>query len=464
MAGPVAGKVFFDEALLADGWARKVALEVDDAGSIRSLHRDADPQGHEHVPGVAIPGMPNLHSHAFQRAMAGLAERASGSGRDSFWSWREVMYHFVERLEPADCAAIAEQLYLEMAKQGYCRVAEFHYLHHDRDGRPYGERAEMSHAVVGAARRVGLAITHLPVLYAYGGFDLSPLSPAQRRFANDAEGLLEIVQAVRQVYSDDPDVRVGLAPHSLRAVSADLLGEAVAGLHGEDDGAPVHIHIAEQTKEVDDCLAHCGRRPVERLFDIAEPDRRWCLIHATHIDEGEVETIARSGAVAGLCPTTEANLGDGLFPLGDFLDRGGALGVGSDSHISVNLREELRWLEYGQRLLHRSRNTVASEVSPHVGARLYDACLTGGAQATGAPAGHLAPGRRADLVVLDPANTALCGKSGDGLLDALVFATNDNPVKDVMVGGRWVIRDRRHPAEEEIAARYCHTMASLLER
>jgi formimidoylglutamate deiminase len=457
-------KVFFDEALLADGWASNVALDTDGAGAIEALRRDADPDGYERLAGIAVPGLPNLHSHAFQRAMAGLTERASGAGRDSFWSWREVMYHFVERLEPEDCAAIAEQLYLEMAKQGYCRVAEFHYLHHGRDGRPYADRAEMSHAVVGAARRVGLAITHLPVLYAFGGFDRAPLSPAQRRFANDAEGVLEIVQAVRRAYAEDPDVRVGLAPHSLRAVSPELLGEAVAGLHGLDDRAPVHIHVAEQVKEVEDCLAHCGRRPVEHLYDLAGPDRRWCLIHATHVTDREVEVIAKSGAVAGLCPTTEANLGDGIFPLRRFLDLDGVMGVGSDSHISVNPREELRWLEYGQRLIHQARNTVASEARPHVGARLYEACLTGGARATGAASGRLAPGRRADLVVLDPKTPAFYGKSGDTLMDALIFATNDNPVKDVMVGGRWVIRDRRHPAQSEIAERYRRTMKALLER
>jgi formimidoylglutamate deiminase len=447
-------KVFFDEALLPGGWARDVAIDVDSAGAITDLRLEADPDGYERLAGVAVPGLPNLHSHAFQRAMAGLAERAGGAGRDSFWSWREVMYHFVARLEPEDCAAIAEQLYLEMAKQGYCRVAEFHYLHHGRDGQPYGDRAEMSHAVVGVARRVGLAITHLPVLYAFGGFDQSPLSPAQRRFGNDAEGLLQIVQAIRRAYATDPDVNVGLAPHSLRAVSPELLGEAVA----------VHIHVAEQIKEVDDCLAHCGRRPVEHLYDLAQPDRRWCLIHATHVTDQEVELIAKSGAVAGLCPTTEANLGDGIFPLRRFLDLDGVMGIGSDSHISVNPREELRWLEYGQRLIHQARNTVATEASPHVGARLYDACLTGGARATGTPSGGLAPGQRADIVVLDPENPALYGKSGDTLLDAMIFATNDNPVKDVMVGGRWVIRDRSHPAEIEIAQRYHRTMKALLER
>jgi formimidoylglutamate deiminase len=456
-------RLFFDEALLPAGWAKDVAIEFDETGTITEVRQDADSQGCMPVAGVAVPGLPNLHSHAFQRAMAGLAEHTSGAARDSFWSWREAMYHFVERLEPEDCAAIAEQLYLEMAKQGYCRVAEFHYLHHGRDGRPYGEPAEMSHAVIGAARRVGLAITHLPVLYTYGGFDREPLSPAQRRFANDAEGLLRIVQSLRRTYRDDPDVIVGLAPHSLRAVSPELLSEAVDGLHGEDERAPVHIHVAEQTKEVTDCLAHWDRRPVEHLFHIAAPDKRWCLVHATHVTDGEVALIAGSGAVAGLCPTTEANLGDGIFPLRRLLDLGGVIGIGSDSHISVNPREELRWLEYGQRLAHQARNTVASEQAPHVGARLYDECLIGGARAAAAATGRLEEGQRADLVVLDPEDPALYGKSGDSLMDAFVFATNDTPVKDVMVGGRWVIRDGAHPAETEIAQRYRRTMKALLD-
>ncbi|MCG8693780.1 MAG: formimidoylglutamate deiminase, partial [Minwuiales bacterium] len=324
-----------DEILLADGWARDVVLKIDDAGWLAAVRPAAVGDAGERVAGPVIPGMPNLHSHAFQRAMAGLGERAGPTG-DSFWTWRQVMYDFVGRLGPDAVEAIAAQLYVEMLKAGFTAVGEFHYLHHDPSGRPYADPAELSHRVIAAARRTGIGITHLPVLYAHGGFGGQPAADGQRRFLNDADGFFRIVDSAFAEADGDSQIAVGIAPHSLRAVTPDLLAEALRMLDARDTAAPVHIHIAEQTKEVDDCVAWSGARPVDWLFDNVDVDDRWCLVHATHMTEGETMRLATSGAVAGLCPTTEANLGDGLFPAPAYLRAGGRYGVGSDSHISVS--------------------------------------------------------------------------------------------------------------------------------
>ena len=442
-------RLFAEQALLPDGWARDVLFEIDADGNLSAVTVDSADGGRdvpvERAAGPVVPGLPNLHSHAFQRAMAGLAEQAANP-EDSFWTWRELMYRFVDRLDPPQIEAIATQLYIELVKAGYTAVGEFHYLHHGPDGAPYADPAETGKRLLAAARTAGLGITLLPVLYGYGGFGGRATGVQQRRFHNSAEGLLRIFEALRAEASGDPQVRIGLAPHSLRAVTPETLAEILRGLDALDPTAPRHIHIAEQTREVEDCLAWSGRRPVAWLLDEVDVDGRWCLVHATHMEPAETEALARSGAVAGLCPTTEANLGDGLFDGPRYWAAGGAWGIGSDSHVSQSPLEELRLLEYGQRLRDRRRNVLRGAV-PGVGAELYRGALAGGAQALGRPIGRFAAGCRADLLVLDAETPALIGLEGDRLLDALVFAGNANPVRDVAVGGRWVVCQGQHAAE-----------------
>ncbi len=460
--------LFAESALLPSGWARDVAIGIAGDGHITSVKTGAEPKAAHQAAGPLLPGMPNLHSHAFQRAMAGLTEQAGkGAETDSFWTWRTLMYDFVGRLAPEQVQAIAAQLYVEMLKAGYTAVAEFHYLHHDLDGNPYADLAEMSERIVAAAKATGIGLTHLPVLYAAGGFGGKPGGSGQRRFLNDPDRFLKLIAILKERHGRDPQIRIGIAPHSLRAVTPESLSRAVAGLSAMDAHAPIHIHIAEQTKEVEDCLAWSGKRPVEWLFGHEAVDDRWCLVHATHVSEAETDLLAASGAVAGLCPTTEANLGDGLFPAGPYLARGGVFGIGSDSHISVSPIEELRWLEYGQRLMTRRRNVLApgpAEGGPtggHLGARLYRDALAGGARACARDIGRIAPGARADFVVVDPESPSLLDRGEDTLLDALIFAGNANPVRDVMVGGHWVVEEGHHRAEHAIFARYRQAVAAL---
>ncbi|MFP5515744.1 MAG: formimidoylglutamate deiminase [Alphaproteobacteria bacterium] len=444
-------RLFCDRALLADGWASGVLLGFDAQGLITGLEAglDAPPVGVERAAGPLIPGMPNLHSHAFQRAMAGLTERA-GPAEDSFWTWREVMYGFVGRIDPDSLQAVAAMAYAEMLERGYTSVAEFHYLHHDADGRPYADLAETSKRILAAADATGIGLTHLPVLYAQGGFGGQPAGEGQRRFLNDSDRLLAIVEACRAAPGGH---RTGLALHSLRAVSPDAMAAALSGLSALDPAAPVHIHVAEQTAEVDACLAWSGRRPVQWLLDRGWPGPSWCLVHATHVTPDEVAGIAASGAIAGLCPTTEADLGDGLFPARDFLTRGGRFGVGSDSQVIIDAAEELRLLEFGQRLAARRRNLLAPEAGASTGAALYRAAVAGGAQALGLPepAGGLATGQRADLVVLNPDDPRLYGRTDDILLDSYVFAGARSAMRDVVAGGRLVVRDGRHVDADAIA-------------
>ena len=454
-------RLFAAEALLPEGWASDVLFEIDAEGGLSAATPGAAPGEAPRAAGPVVPGMPNLHSHAFQRAMAGLTERA-GPEKDSFWTWRELMYDFVGKLTPEQLETIAAQLYVEMLKAGYTAVGEFHYLHHDPEGRPYTDPAEMSKRVLAAARASGIGITHLPVLYGYGDFGGAPASEGQRRFLHAPEAFLRLLEALTGAQRNDRQVRLGIAPHSLRAVTPESLAAVLEGLAALDASAPVHMHIAEQQKEVRDCIEWCGERPVEWLLQRALPDARWCLVHATHVTEEEAARLAGSGAVAGLCPTTEANLGDGVFPAPAFLAAGGAFGIGSDSHISIGPIEELRWLEYGQRLTLRRRNVLSGGAeAPSVGANLYRRALAGGAQALGRPIGRLAPGCRADLAVLDADTPTLAGKTGDALLDALVFAGNLNPVRDVMVGGHWVVREGRHAQEDRVFAAYRRVLAAL---
>ena len=450
---------FAPTALLPDGWAESVRIEVDAAGAIIGVTAKSESRQASILSGPIVPGMPNLHSHAFQRAMAGLAERA-GSG-DDFWGWRETMYRFLARMGPDDVEAVATQLYVEMIKAGFTSVGEFHYLHHDPTGAPYDTPSEMGDRIAAAAGRAGIGLTLLPVLYARGDFQDPEIGDHQRRFANDVDGLLAIATALRRTHAEDPQIRIGVAPHSLRAVPPEALAALVAGIQAEDEMAPIHVHVAEQMREVEACLASYGARPVDWLLTQAPVDGRWCLVHATHMTETETASLAGSDAVAGLCPTTEANLGDGLFPLPDYLKAGGKFGVGSDSNVSVSPIEELRWLEYGQRLRRRERLIAASEDAPSTGTRLFASALAGGAQALGRPIGRLEVGCRADFLVLDPDHPSLITRAADGILDSLVFAGNENPVTDVVVGGRRVVRDRRHVAEDDAREAYRRTLKTL---
>ncbi|MBI2381029.1 MAG: formimidoylglutamate deiminase [Gammaproteobacteria bacterium] len=454
-------KLFAPRALLHSGWARDVLIEIDAAGRLAALSPDsACPEDAERLAGPVIPGMGNLHSHAFQRAFAGFSE-IKGPGEDSFWSWRQIMYDFVARITPEQVQTIAEQLYIEMLKAGYTAVGEFHYLHHGPGGEAYTPFAELSNRVIAAAEGTGIAITHLPVLYAHSGFGGLAPTEGQRRFINRLDEYAVLMQDLFAAHGGKANVRIGMAPHSLRAVTPEELREALAVLDALDATAPVHIHIAEQVKEVQDCMAWSGARPVAWLLDNVEVDARWCLVHATHLDEAERQGLAKSRAVAGLCLTTEANLGDGIFPAREFLAEGGHFGIGSDSHISVSAIEELRLLEYGQRLLHKSRAVLADAECPSVGRRLWTGAARGGAQALGLEAGILAAGFRADLLVLDEGVPALMGKDGDTLLDALVFAGNVNPIRDVMVLGRWQVREGRHAREEEVLAKFAEVQRQV---
>jgi len=441
-----------DQLWRADGWQADATLDV--AANGRLL--DATSGTSEPIGRWVLPGMPNLHSHAFQRAMAGLAER-KGRSDDSFWSWRETMYAFAAAIGPDELKAIAAQLYVEMLKAGYTQVCEFHYLHHRPDGTPYAQPEAMSLALIEAARETGIALTLLPVLYISGGFDGRALTARQRRFGHAVEGYLRLLETLRQHESDD--LRVGIALHSLRAVPEAAMRDVLASDMAKT--CPIHIHVAEQIGEVQDCLATRGARPVEWLFEHAAVDARWCLVHATHLTAAETLQLARSGAVAGLCPTTEANLGDGLFPLAAYQDAGGTFGIGSDSHISISPVEELRWLEYGQRLTSGHRNIAARAQGVSVGETLWRAALRGGAQASGLPVGELRGGARADLIVLDETSPLLAARDARSMLDSFLFAGNTPLVRDVMCGGQWVVRDFRHHDEARIAARYRATVSAL---
>ncbi|WP_425404027.1 formimidoylglutamate deiminase [Hwanghaeella sp.] len=440
-------ELFAPSLMTPNGWRSNSVIRIEDGWITAIEAADHPPNGAEKAAGPVLPGMPNLHSHAFQRAMAGLTERW-GSPTDSFWSWRDLMYRFVARLTPDDIRAVALQLYIECLKQGYTAVAEFHYLHNQPDGLPYDNPAETSLQILAAARQAGIGLTHLPVLYAHGGFGEQPLGDAQSRFRSDPDAILAISEVVRAEARGDANVTVGAAPHSLRAADPAMIEALAQGLRRSDPAAPLHIHIAEQVKEVEDCLAWCGKRPVELLADSQAMDDGWCLVHATHLTEAETRAIAESGAVAGLCPTTEANLGDGLFPLVPYRSAGGVFGIGSDSHVCRDPAEELRLLEYGQRLSRRARNVGASELDPSTGGSLWRSAVAGGAKACGRPIAGIAEGERADLVVLDGKHADLTGRTGDAVTDTLIFSGGRDFVRDVMVGGVWAIRDGRHSQED----------------
>ncbi|HVE07253.1 MAG TPA: formimidoylglutamate deiminase [Paraburkholderia sp.] len=455
--------LFAQHAFLPDGWRRNVLLQWDRHGMLSAVTPDSvAPAGVPRAAGPLLPGMPNLHSHAFQRAMAGLTEyRASAT--DTFWSWRDLMYRFAARITPEGLGAIARWLYIEMLKAGYTSVCEFHYVHHAPDGSRYANEAELAQRVVDAAHTSGIGITMLPVLYQYAGFNQQPPRDDQRRFINTPDGLLRIVDALRHAQPEHAALRYGVAPHSLRAVSGDGLRALLEGLDAMLPGAPVHIHVAEQTAEVDACVAAQGARPVQWLLDRFDVNARWCIVHATHVDADETVALATSGAVAGLCLTTEANLGDGVFPAQEYLAAGGRFGIGSDSHIGVDWRAELRLLEYGQRLVRRQRNVLASEHAPYVADRLFAAALDGGAHATGRATGALEAGRRADWIVLDADHGSIAGQASTAWLSGAVFCEHgDTPVRDVFTGGAQVVANRRHRDEAAAYAQYRAALAELL--
>ena len=406
-----------------------------------------------------LPGMPNLHSHAFQRAMAGQAEQAVTDG-DDFWSWREKMYDYANRVTPGQLRAIAAQLFMEMLKSGYTSVAEFHYLHHTGRRRPGIASTEMADAVIAAAEETGIGLTLLPVLYMTADFDRPDPLPEQARFVNDPDSFISLFASLRN--REGSNMKVGIAFHSLRAVPEQGLHEVLKRLAEEDIDCPIHIHIAETLKEVEACKDFYGLTPVQWLFDNADVDRRWCLVHATHLTDREVGRLAASDCVTGLCPTTEANLGDGIFRFEEFLSRDGKFGIGSDSNISVSPVEELRWLEYGQRLITRRRNVSASGAEPHAGSHLWNNAVQGGARALGRSDGNETD-QQSDIIVLDREHPLLYGKPAADVLDSLVFSGNDNLIRDVKAGGKWVVRDGVHVREQEISTRYKKTIRELNE-
>jgi len=449
---------FFEHALLPGGWARNVRVSTDNCGRIERCEIDTSAHAGDIRHTNALPGMANLHSHAFQRGMAGLAERR-GTSDDSFWTWREVMYAFNDHLTPDDVEAIAALVYCEMLESGFTSVGEFHYLHHDRDGSPFADLAEMAGRICAAAETTGIALTLLPVFYRWAGFGDQPAHEGQRRFFNDPDRYARLSDASLAHTSKLRHGRLGVAPHSLRAANLEDL-PWLAGLRPDD---PVHIHIAEQLREVAECEAAHGKRPVQLLAESVELDPRWCLVHATHIDAAETRDLARSGAIAGLCPLTEANLGDGVFPAPDYRAQAGQWGIGSDSHIRIDLAEELRLLEYGQRLTLRQRNVLA-EPDQHVGRALYQSCATGGAQALGQPTGRIEIGARADFVVLDSKAPVLAGRSSDTLLDSWLFSGDGRQVETVYVGGERVVEAGSCLARDMISGRYCDRLTQLMQR
>ncbi|MFO1325219.1 MAG: formimidoylglutamate deiminase [Burkholderiales bacterium] len=443
-------KLFAPHALLPGGWASAVAIDVDAAGTIAEVASDADAGDRVRLAGPVVPAMPNLHSHAFQRALAGRTGRASPAHDDSFWTWRQAMYAFLDRIDADAFEAIAAQAYVEMAKAGYGAVAEFHYVHHDPAGKPYDDPAELAMRIAAAARTAGIGLTLLPVFYAHGGFGGLPATGGQRRFVHTVYTYTHLVDRLRE-RAGGHGFTLGVAPHSLRAVTAEELGQIVR-LAGPDE--PIHIHAAEQTREVDDCFAWSRMRPVEWLLTQANADRRWCIVHATHMTEREVAGLAASGAVAGLAPTTEADLGDGTFPGVAYFGAHGRFGIGSDSNTEISPFAELRQLEYSQRMRARRRNVLAAGGSEPVGTTLWVGAARGGAQALAQPIGEIAAGRRADLVVLNGNDPALAGQDRDDVLDAAVFGPSRAPVRDVIAGGRFIVTDGRHAEEDEVFVRY----------
>lgn len=448
--------IWAEQALLPGGWAQDVAVTVA-GGRITSVEPGAARGGAMAV-GLLLPAATNLHSHAFQRAIAGLTERRGPDPRDSFWTWRRQMYAFLDRMTPEDVQAVAAQVMVEMAEAGYAGVAEFHYLHHGPGGQPFADLAEMAGRIVAAAGDTGLGLTLLPVLYMQGGCDGRALVAGQDRFGNTLDRFARLLEgAERHAAALPPDTVVGVAPHSLRAVPPDALA-AVAALR---PARPIHMHLAEQVAEVDEVRVAYGARPVEWLLANADVNPRWCLIHCTQMERAETLALAATGAVAGLCPITESSLGDGIFDGVAYAGAGGRWGVGSDSNIRISWSEELRTLDYSQRLRDRSRAALAT-AERSTGRVLVEAAALGGAQAAGRDAGQIAPGRLADLVALDTGHPDMAGRAGDTGLDTFVFARDDRQVAHVWSAGRHIVQDGRHAGREPVQAAYAATMRRLM--
>ena len=445
--------LWFESALLPSGWARDVRI-VTDGAHIGRITDGVTPEAGDERHAVALPGLPNVHSHAFQRALAGLTERR-GPREDNFWSWRELMYRFVGNLGPDELEAISALAFVEMLEAGFTRVGEFHYLHHDRDGRTFADPAELAGRIAAAAAESGIGLTLLPVFYAHGGFGGAPSAPRQRRFISDVDGFARLVEGCRRAVTSLSGANVGIAPHSLRAVTA----EELAAVLPLSQGGAIHIHIAEQMREVEECIGWSGRRPVDWLLEHAPVDERWCLVHATHADDAELAGVAACGAVVGLCPLTEANLGDGIFAGARFLAQGGRIGVGSDSNILIDAAGELGMLEYSQRLALRARNVLAGGADGSTGRALFDAALAGGWQALEGRApdavrGGLAPGAPLDLVTLASGHPTLAGRAEDEILDSWIFAGGRALIDCVWRAGVKLVSGGRHRAREAIVARY----------
>lgn len=449
-------RLHFASALLPSGWANDVQVVIT-AGAIAAVTPGAAPAGGDERHAIALPGLASLHSHAFQRGMAGLAE-LRGDSTDTFWTWRETMYRFALAMTPDDVAAVATLLYVEMLEQGFTRVGEFHYLHHDRDGSHYADLAEMATRIAQAAEASGIALTLLPSFYAHGSFGGAASHDGQRRFICSVDQFAALVAASREAIATLPDANIGIAPHSLRAVRPDEL----AAIIPLAEGGPVHIHAAEQVKEVEDCLAWSGRRPVQWLLEHAPLDQRWCLIHATHTTNEEATAFAKTGAVAGLCPITEASLGDGIFPAREFLDAGGLFGVGTDSNVLIGVADELRQLEYGQRLKHRARNVLSGGTGRSTGRTLFDDALAGGARALAQPIAGLTAGARADIVTLDATHPSLAGRSRDAVIDGWIFAAGHGAIDCVWAGGNKVVEGGRHRLRQTARERFNVTVRRLV--
>jgi formiminoglutamate deiminase len=450
--------LWFESALLPSGWATHVRITAGAGGTIEHVTAGTQAQPGDERHALALPGLPNVHSHAFQRGLAGLTERR-GTGADSFWSWRELMYQFVERIGPEELEAVSALCFAEMLEAGFTHVGEFHYLHHDRDGTPYADRGELAGRIAAAAAHSGIGLTLLPVFYAHGGFGGAAAAPRQRRFISDPEGFAGIVEACYRAVRPLAGASVGVAPHSLRAVTPQELSAIVALAH---DGV-VHLHIAEQAREVEECVAWSGRRPIEWLLENQPVGERWCLVHATHASAAELAGIAARRAVVGLCPITESSLGDGIFPAVPFHAHHGRMGVGSDSNILLDAAAELCTLEYSQRLAHRSRNVLAGGAGASTGRSLFDAALAGGSQVLGErqAATGLAPGCPLNLVSLNAGHPALLERRGDEIMDSWIFAAGRAAIDCVWRAGERLVSGGRHRDRDALIARYAQALRRL---
>ncbi|MEF2070134.1 formimidoylglutamate deiminase [Consotaella aegiceratis] len=447
-----------DQALVGGDWKRDVLVRIGADGRIADVSTGRDPDARE--VGVLLPAPVNLHSHAFQRAMAGMTEKRGPSGHDTFWTWRRLMFRFLEALTPEDVEAIAAFVQMEMLEAGYAAVGEFHYVHHQPDGSPYDDLGELSARIASAARQTGIGLTLLPVLYQQGGCDGSALAPGQLRFGNSVDRFAKLHERAAALIRELPaDARLGVAPHSLRAVSRDGLAACVALA----PQAPLHMHLAEQAGEVEEVSSVYGQRPVDWLLTHHPVDERWCLIHCTQMTEDETVRLSATGAVAGLCPITESSLGDGIFDGLRYIGRGGQFGVGSDSNIRIALSEELRTLEYSQRLRDRHRAILATPAAS-TGRVLFEGAVAGGAQAAGRASGVIAAGRWADLLALDSTHIDLEERAGDAILDSYIFAGDDRMITDVWSAGRHLVQGGRHIDKDRIEGRYRQAMRSLKDR